>query len=170
MSRLGDSRGSPAARDTFAWFLTHPQGFTRGVVRTVAEVGKERWQAARQKRLNVLPRVHRGWTFAALRAASNVLQRDLNTAVIAEEMRKGTKSIYADYVDYDEIAHHAGMFRPESLAALDGLDRVLATLERLAARRAPGAITSWCSPTTASPKARPSATASVPISASCAPN
>ena len=64
MSRLGDSRGSPAARDTFAWFLTHPQGFTRSVVRTVAEVGKERWQAARQKRLNVLPRVHRGWTFA----------------------------------------------------------------------------------------------------------
>ena len=51
---------------------------------------------------------------------------------IAEEMRKGTKSIYVDYVDYDEIAHHAGMFRPESLAALDGLDRVLGTLERLA--------------------------------------
>jgi Type I phosphodiesterase / nucleotide pyrophosphatase len=48
-------------------------------------------------------------------------------------MRKGTKSIYVDYVDYDEIAHHAGMFRPESLAALDGLDRVLGTLERLAA-------------------------------------
>ena len=135
MSRLGASRGSPAARRTFAWFLTNPHGFTRSVVRTVAEVGKERWQAARQKRLNVLPRVHRGWTFAGLRAATNVLQRDLNTAVIAEEMRKGTKSIYADYVDYDEIAHHAGMFRPESLAALDGLDRVLATLERLAASR-----------------------------------
>ncbi len=137
MSRLGASRGSPAARRTFAWFLTNPQGFTRSVVRTVAEVVKERWQAARQKRLNVLPRVHRGWTFAGLRAATNVLQRDLNTAVIAEEMRKGTKSIYADYVDYDEIAHHAGMFRPESLAALDGLDRVLATLERLARSRGP---------------------------------
>jgi uncharacterized membrane protein YvlD (DUF360 family) len=136
MSRLGASRGSPAARHTFAWFLTNPQGFTRSVVRTVAEVVKERWQAARQKRLNVLPRVHRGWTFAGLRAATNVLQRDLNTAVIAEEMRKGTKSIYADYVDYDEIAHHAGMFRPESLAALDGLDRVLATLERLAVHAA----------------------------------
>ena len=93
---------------------------------------KERWQAAQQERLNVLPRVHRGWMFAGLRAATNVLQRDLNTAVIADEMRKGTKSIYADYVDYDEIAHHAGMFRPESLAALDGLDRVLATLETLA--------------------------------------
>ena len=136
MSRLGVGRGSAAARQTFAWFLTNPNGFTRGVVRTVAEVVKERWQAARQNRLNVLPRVHRGWTYAGLRAATNVLQRDLNTAVIAEEMRKGTKSIYVDYVDYDEIAHHAGMFRPESLAALDGLDRVLGTLERLAAHAA----------------------------------
>ena len=136
MSRLGGGRGSAAARQTFAWFLTNPNGFTRGVVRTVAEVVKERWQAARQNRLNVLPRVHRGWTFAGLRAATNVLQRDLNTAVIAEEMRKGTKSIYVDYVDYDEIAHHAGMFRPESLAALDGLDRVLGTLERLATHAA----------------------------------
>lgn len=138
MSRLGSGRGSSIARQTFAWFLTNPNGFTRGVVRTVAEVAKERWQAARQNRLNVLPRVQRGWTFAGLRAATNVLQRDLNTAVVAEEMRKGTKSIYVDYVDYDEVAHHAGMFRPEAMAALDGLDRVLATLERLsthAARR-----------------------------------
>jgi uncharacterized membrane protein YvlD (DUF360 family) len=136
MSRLGAARGSAAARHTFAWFLTNPNGFTRGVVRTVAEIMKERWQAARQQRLDVLPRIHRGWTYAGLRAATNVLQRDLNTAIIAEEMRKGTKSIYVDYVDYDEIAHHAGMFRPESLAALDGLDRVLGTLERLAARAA----------------------------------
>jgi uncharacterized membrane protein YvlD (DUF360 family) len=132
MSRLRGSRSSEAARRTVAWFLTNPNGFTRGVVRTVAELAKERWQAVRQKRLDILPRVHRGWTFAGLRAATNVLQRDLNTAVIAEEMRQGTKSIYVDYVDYDEIAHHAGMFRPESLAALDGLDRVLGILERLA--------------------------------------
>ena len=136
MSRLGASRGSAEARHTFAWFLTNPNGFARSLVRTLAEVAKERWQAARQARLNVLPRVHRDWTFAGLRAATNVLQRDLNTAVIAEEMRKGTRSIYADYVDYDEIAHHAGMFRPESLAALDGLDRVLATLEQVAAHAA----------------------------------
>jgi uncharacterized membrane protein YvlD (DUF360 family) len=132
MSRLRGSRSSEAARRTLAWFLTNPNGFTRGVVRTVAELTKERWQAARQKRLDILPRVYRGWTFAGLRAATNVLQRDLNTAVIAEEMRKGTKCIYVDYVDYDEIAHHAGVFRPESLAALDGLDRVLGILERLA--------------------------------------
>ncbi len=138
MSHLGEGKGSAEVRRTFGWFMATPQGFTRAIVRSVAEVGKERWQAAREKRLDIHPRGHRGWTYAGLRAATNVLQRDLNTAVIAEEMRKGTKSIYVDYVDYDEIAHHAGMFRPEAMAALDGLDRVLGTLERLsvdAARR-----------------------------------
>jgi uncharacterized membrane protein YvlD (DUF360 family) len=132
MSRAKLGRSSVEKRRTFAGFLTDPQGFMRAFVRTVAEIGKERFQARRQVRRDLVPRVHRGWTFAALRAATNVLGRDLNTAIIAEEMRKGTRSVYVDYVDYDEIAHHAGIFRPESLAALDGLDRVLATLERLA--------------------------------------
>ena len=78
----------------------------------------------RQRRLVVHPRVHRSWTFAGLRAFSNGLLRDLNTAVVAEEMMRGARSIYVDYVDYDEIAHHAGSTRIESLAALTGLDQV----------------------------------------------
>ena len=132
MSRAKLARSDVEKRRTFAGFLTDPQGFMRALVRTIAEIGKERFQARRQVRRDLTPRVHRGWTFAALRAATNVLGRDINTAIITEEMRKGTRSIYVDYVDYDEIAHHAGIFRPESLAALDGLDRVLGTLERLA--------------------------------------
>ena len=132
MSRAKLGRSDVGKRRTFAGFLTDPQGFMRAFVRTIAEIVKERFQARRQVRRDLMPRVHRGWTFAVLRAATNVLGRDLNTAIITEEMRKGTRSIYVDYVDYDEIAHHAGIFRPESLAALDGLDRVLGTLERLA--------------------------------------
>ena len=27
-----------------------------------------------------------------------------------------------DYLDYDEVAHHAGILRPESLAALEAID------------------------------------------------
>ena len=137
MSRAKLGRSDVGKRRTFAGFLTDPQGFMRALVRTIAEIVKERFQARRQVRRDLVPRVHRGWTFAALRAATNVLGRDLNTAIITEEMRKGTRSIYVDYVDYDEIAHHAGIFRPESLAALDGLDRVLGTLERLAESRRP---------------------------------
>jgi hypothetical protein len=58
--------------------------------------------------------------------------RDLNTALVAEEMMRGARSIYVDYVDYDEVAHHAGTTRIESLAALTGLDQVIALLEKVA--------------------------------------
>jgi uncharacterized membrane protein YvlD (DUF360 family) len=136
MSRLEVARGSRRTRQVFAKFLVRPDGLARSVYRTVAEVFRERFQATRQKRLMVHPRVHRSWTFAALRAFSNGLLRDLNTTLVAEELMRGARSIYVDYVDYDEIAHHAGGTRIESLAALASLDQVLATLERLA-RAAP---------------------------------
>jgi uncharacterized membrane protein YvlD (DUF360 family) len=132
MSRVELTRGTTRTRETIARYLMDPRGFARGFLRVLGEIIKERFQAVRQTRRNLEPRTHRGWTFAALRAATNVLVRDLNTSVIADEMARGTRSIYVDYVDYDEIAHHAGLFRPESLAALDGLDRVMATLARLA--------------------------------------
>jgi hypothetical protein len=133
MSRAEVSRGSTQTRRAFAWFFNSPSGFMRSFTRTVGEILKERWQARRQVRRDLDPRVHRDWTFALLRAVTNSLLRDLNTALVAEELRRGTKSIYVDYVDYDEIAHHAGMFRPEALASLDGLDRTLASLAQLAA-------------------------------------
>lgn len=132
MSHMELKRGSTQTRRAFAWFLTSPSGFVRSFPRTLAEIVKERWQSRRQVKRDLDPRVHRGWDFAVLRALTNALLRDLNTALVAEEMRRGTRSIYVDYVDYDEIAHHAGMFRPESLAALDGLDRTLGELVRLA--------------------------------------
>ncbi len=132
MSRVEVQRGSTQTRRAFAWFLSTPSGFMRSLTRTVAEIIKERWQARRQIKRDLDPRAHRGWDFAVLRAITNALLRDLNTALVAEEMRRGTKVIYVDYVDYDEIAHHAGMFRPESLASLDGIDRTLDSLSRLA--------------------------------------
>jgi hypothetical protein len=106
----------------------------RSISRTIAEMVRERFQATRQRRLAVHPRVHRSWTFAGLRAFSNCLLRDLNTAVVSEEMMRGARSIYVDYVDYDEIGHHAGATRIESLASLGGLDQVVAILEKVAQR------------------------------------
>ena len=134
MSRIEVTRGSRRTRQVAARFLLRPDGLFRSLSRTLAEIVRERFQAVRQKRLVVHPRVHRGWTFAGLRAFSNGLLRDLNTAVVAEEMMRGARSIYVDYVDYDEIAHHAGATRIESLAALAGLDQVLVVLEKVAER------------------------------------
>ncbi|QLQ10030.1 MAG: phage holin family protein [Nocardioidaceae bacterium] len=133
MSAVELGRGSTQTRRAFAWFLLTPSGFARSLTRSAAELFRERWQARRQVRRNLVPRMHRNWSFAGLRAVTNGLLCDLNTAIVAEELRQGTKAIYVNYVDYDEIAHHAGMFRPESLTALDGLDKTLGALEKLAA-------------------------------------
>jgi hypothetical protein len=53
----------------------------------------------------------------------------VNTTLVVEQMMRGAKSIYVDYLDYDEVAHHAGIARPESLATLAGLDKVVGQIE-----------------------------------------
>ena len=87
----------------------------------------------RARRRDVRPRVHRGWAFAMERAALNGVVRDLNTTLVCDAMLKGRRSVYVDYVDYDAVAHHAGILRPESLDALAGIDAVLAQIEAVAA-------------------------------------
>ena len=133
MSKMHLTRGSRETRRAFGWFLVRPDGFARSLARTLAELGRERFQARRQRLRAVLPRVHRSWSFAGMRAVSNGLLRDMNTAVVADEMMRGTKAIYVDYVDYDEVAHHAGGVRLEALRSLEALDEVLAILASVAA-------------------------------------
>jgi hypothetical protein len=112
-----------------ARFVARPDGFTRSIARTTAEVVRERFQAARQRRRDVVPRVHRSWTFALLRAVSNAMLRDLNLAIVTRQMLRGAKSIYVDFVDYDEVAHHAGGTRLEALEVLARVDQALSVLE-----------------------------------------
>lgn len=133
MSALGAAGRRTDSRKTLNAFLARPEGFARGVSRTLSEVARERFQARRQVRQDVRPRVPRGWGFAVERAALNGVLRDFNTVTVAGAMLAGARSIYVDYVDYDAMAHHAGIMRPESLDALVGLDTVLRLLERVEA-------------------------------------
>jgi uncharacterized membrane protein YvlD (DUF360 family) len=123
--------GLGSSRDWVGFFL-QPYGFSRLVFLSLGEMVKERYQAKREIRENRLPRTHRTWSYVGLRAATNVLQRQLNTVMVAEQMMQGRSSIYVDYLDYDEVAHHAGLARPESLATIQGIDRVLGQLEAVA--------------------------------------
>ena len=76
--------------------------------------------------------MHRGLKYAGMRAASNVVLRDVNTSLVIEEMYRGATVIYMDFTDYDEIAHHSGPERIEALQALDGVDGAIATLVKAA--------------------------------------
>jgi hypothetical protein len=114
-------------------FFASPFVLARAVTLTIGEIVKELYQGRRQRVRDVRPRVpRRGW-YVVLRGVTNVLLRDLATSVVAEQLVRGTPVVFVDLVDYDEIAHHAGPTRPESLRALEGLDRVLDTLVRVTA-------------------------------------
>ena len=160
MSGLKEGRAGLGPSQSYAAFFTHPAGILRAVILTVGEMAKEVFQARRQVRRGVEPRIHRGGPYIALRAATNVFLRDLNVALVVEAMMRGSKSIYVDFVDYDEIAHHAGVTRSESLAAFYGLDDAVRSIEQVMTSGAtPGPTTSCSCPTTARARGRPSSSA-----------
>ncbi|MFG1997978.1 alkaline phosphatase family protein [Spirillospora sp. NPDC048911] len=128
------SSGGIGPSSSYASFFTHPFGFSRALILTVGEMIKELYQARRQRVRGVEPRIRRLGSYVLLRGVTNVMLRDLNVALVIEQLMRGAKSIYVDFVDYDEIAHHAGPVRPESLRALEGLDEVVGQLERVAAQ------------------------------------
>lgn len=117
----------------FVRFFASPFVLVRAVVVALGEFFKELYQGWQQAVRGVEPRVSRlGW-YPVLRAVTNVVLRDLNTTLVAEQLVRGAPVVCVDLVDYDEIAHHAGPLRPESLRALEGLDRVVGLWEQVAA-------------------------------------
>jgi uncharacterized membrane protein YvlD (DUF360 family) len=132
MSGLVENAGRRGPSRSFATFFINPYGLTRSVVLTTVEMIKEMHQSRLQRARGVEPRIRRHGSYIVLRGVTNVLLRDLNTGLIADQMMAGTPSIYCDFTDYDEIAHHAGPTRPESLASLAGIDHVIGVLEKLA--------------------------------------
>ena len=126
---IGDSKA-------FLGFFFSPNGYLRSFTLFLGEFITERIQARRTRRSGIVPQMHRGFKYAGMRAASNVLLRDVNVSLIIEEMYRGANVIYADFTDYDELAHHCGPERVESFQALDGVDKAIGTLAK-AAENAP---------------------------------
>ena len=85
-------------------------------------------QAGVQRRRDVRPRVHRGGVYPLLRAFTTVLTRDVIIATIVGDMRAGRSVVYADFVGYDEVAHHSGVERYDALETLRRLDHELGRL------------------------------------------
>ena len=126
------TQGIGRSRSYLSFFLS-PYGFVHSIVLGIAEVAKEVFQARRARLAGIEPRLARGFPYPFLRAATNVLLRPMVTSLVIEEILRGTSIIYATYTDYDEVAHHSGPQRAESLDALDGVDRVLGSIARAAA-------------------------------------
>jgi uncharacterized membrane protein YvlD (DUF360 family) len=133
VSRISaEKRANPGYRAFFA------NGFN--VTRVLAlfwfEVGLEWVAAIRATRRDVRPRGHRGLKYSLMRGAMCVVVRDLIVYGVLSDMMKGRPAVYATFSSYDEVAHHSGLERADTLEALRKLDEQFGRIER-ARRYAP---------------------------------
>jgi hypothetical protein len=132
MSQAVSTRRLGSGSD-YVSFFARPFLLLSTLLLTFGEMVKELYQGRRQRVRGVEPRIPRTGAYVLLRGVTNVLLRRLNLSVVAEQMSRGRPVVYVDFVDYDEIAHHAGPERPESMDAVEGLDTVLGHLQHVAA-------------------------------------
>jgi uncharacterized membrane protein YvlD (DUF360 family) len=86
--------------------------------------------AAKAKRRDVRPRGHRGGYYPPLRAALCVVVRDLIVFGVLTDMMNGRPAVYATFSSYDEVAHHSGLERADTMEALRKLDQQFDRIER----------------------------------------
>jgi uncharacterized membrane protein YvlD (DUF360 family) len=113
-------------------FLANGFNVTRALVLFLWEIGLEVTAALRARRRDVRPRGHRGGAYPLMRAAMCVIVRDLIVFGVLTDMMRGRPAVYATFSSYDEVAHHSGLMRADTLEALRKLDQQLG---RLAAAR-----------------------------------
>jgi uncharacterized membrane protein YvlD (DUF360 family) len=133
VSRMdAEKRANPGYRAFFA------NGFnvTRSLVLFVWEVILEWTAALRANRRDVRPRGHRSGIYPFLRGAMCVIVRDLIVYGVLTDMMRGRPAVYATFSSYDEVAHHSGLERADTLEALRKLDQQFGRIDR-ARRYAP---------------------------------
>jgi len=132
---LRRERHGRIGQDYFAYFA-NPYNVMRTILLVAREIVSELWSASRQRRLDIQPRIHRTASYALIRAWATVIQRDLQVNSLIADMYAGRPVAYTTFLAYDEVAHHSGIERPETLATLRQVDRQLRRIAA-AALRAP---------------------------------
>ena len=134
VSRLSAEK---SANPGYRAFLANGSNVTRTLVLFLWELYLELVAAARQRRRGVVPRGHRGGSYPFVRAGMCVFVRDLIVFSVLQDMFRGVPAVYATFSSYDEVAHHSGLERPDTIEALRKLDQQFGRIEsarRYAAR------------------------------------
>jgi hypothetical protein len=133
VSRIeAEKKANPGYRAFFA----NSFNVTRALVLFGWEVILEWVAALRAIRRDVQPRGHRGGLYPFMRAAMCVVVRDLIVYGVLTDMMRGRPAVYATFSSYDEVAHHSGLERADTLEALRKLDQQFGRIDR-ARRYAP---------------------------------
>lgn len=117
-------------------FLANGFNVTRALVLFIYEVVLEYVAAARAARRDVRPRGHRGGSYPFVRGGVTVVVRDLVVHSVLADMMAGRPAVYATFAGYDEVAHHSGLERADTLEVLRKIDQQFGRIAR-ARRYAP---------------------------------
>jgi uncharacterized membrane protein YvlD (DUF360 family) len=114
-------------------YFANPVNALRTIAVALVEVLRELAASARERRDDIRPRVNRGGFYPLARPGVTVLARDVVVFALLEDMLAGRPVVYADFLGYDEAAHHGGLERADSLAVLRRIDQQLGRLHRAGA-------------------------------------
>ncbi|OXM64837.1 phage holin family protein [Amycolatopsis vastitatis] len=117
-------------------YFANPVNALRTFAVALADVFREITASVRQRRAGVVPRVPRGGWYPLARPGTTVIARDVVVSAILGDMLAGRPAVYADFLGYDEVAHHSGIERFDTLSVLRSIDQQIARLHR-ASRLAP---------------------------------
>src|SRR5207245_335636 len=107
-------------------YFANPYNLIRTVLLAMLEIATELWNAAEDRRRDFVPRVHRGFVYALVRAWTCVVQRDLQIETVIGDIYAGRPVVYTDLLAYDAVAHHSGTERHDTLRVLGRMDRQVA--------------------------------------------
>ncbi len=113
-------------------YFANPVNAVRTLGVSLVDVYRELAAAARQRRADVHPRTSRGGIYPLARPGTTVIARDVVVAAILEDMLAGRPVVYADFLGYDEVAHHSGIERFDALEVLRSIDQQIGRLARAA--------------------------------------
>ncbi|MFN8112320.1 MAG: phage holin family protein [Solirubrobacterales bacterium] len=126
------TRRRPIGRDYAAYFA-RPYATFKTFNAIVAEYFRERYWAIRQKRIDEKPRILRDRKYGLVRAWATVVQLDLQVAAVVGDLLAGRPVVYTTFLAYDEVAHHSGIEREDTLAVLEKVDRQIGRIEKATA-------------------------------------
>lgn len=124
---LDRRRQGRLGQDYFAYFAS-PYGVALTFMRCIGEICVEKVYAIQQRRRDVRPRVDRSGSYPLVRAFGTVIQLDLQVAAVTADVLAGRPVVYTTFLAYDEVAHHSGVERPDTLAVLRRVDRAIARI------------------------------------------
>ena len=131
-ARRGRRKRGRVGSGYYAYFA-NPGNAVRTLGVALADVVRELSAASRQRRADVRPRVPRGGLYPLARAGTTVLARDVVVSALLEDMLAGRPVVYADFLGYDEVSHHSGVERFDTLEVLRSIDQQIGRLHRASA-------------------------------------